>query len=96
MRKNDSTDKEASLQGRRDLPWHDRDWLTRELVRLGTVAAVCRAHGIKPSTLYGYMSRHKLRAPHRPSEFGRPLKDPQRPSRTTLWRRRRQGGRGHG
>lgn len=78
-----------SLQGRKNLPWHDHDWLRRELIRLGTVRAVAEAHGIDLRTLQDYMSRHKIRAPHRPGEFGRPLKDPANPSHTTLWRRKR-------
>lgn len=79
-----------SLRGRKGLPWHDHAWLRGELERLGTVTAVARTHGINPHTLYSYMSRHKIRAPHRPSEFGRPLKDPANPSPTTLWRRKRK------
>lgn len=92
MQKKPTTKKlEASIQGRRGLPWHDHDWLRRELVRLGTVRAVAEAHGINLRTLQDYMSRHKIRAPHSPAEFGRPLKDPANPSRTTLWRRRKRG-----
>lgn len=81
--------KSMSIQGRRGLPWHDHKWLKAELVRLGTVRAVAEAHGIRLRTLQDYMHRHKIRAPHSPAEFGRPLKDPANPSRTTLWRRKR-------
>ncbi|ADH65403.1 hypothetical protein Mesil_3613 (plasmid) [Allomeiothermus silvanus DSM 9946] len=82
----------VSRQGQRNLPWHDHNWLRRELRRLGTVKAVARLYDVPESTLYNYMSRHGIRAPHRPAEFGRPLQNPARPSRVTLWRRRKRTG----
>lgn len=71
--------------------YHDHAWLVAQLKKHGTVRATAEANNINLRTLQDYMHRHGIASPANPEDFGRPLADPKNPSRTTLWRRSRQG-----